>query len=73
VQAVELQDIVARLLGLWLGADWILRDEIEQSLVENSDKLSQILDQYAGAASPCPSRDPDVDRLLQRVRTSWRR
>jgi hypothetical protein len=68
--AVELQDIVARLLSLWAGADWMLRDEIEQGLVARFDKLSGILVQYAGAASPSPSRDPDVDRLLQRVRTS---
>jgi hypothetical protein len=71
--AVELQDIVARLLSLWAGADWMLRDEIEQSLVAHFDKLSQIFVQYAGAASPCSSRGPDVDRLLQRVRASGHR
>ncbi len=71
--AVELQDIVARMLSLWAGADWMLRGEIEQSLVAHFDKLSQIFVQYAGAAGPCPSRDPDVDRLLQRVRTSGHR
>jgi hypothetical protein len=69
----ELQDIIARLLSLWTGADWMLREEIEQSLVAHFDELSQILVQYAGAGSPCPSRDPDVDRLLQRVRTSGHR
>lgn len=67
--AVELHDIVARLLSLWAGADWMLRDEIEQSLVAHFDKLSRILVQYVGAASPCPSRDPDIERLLHRVRT----
>jgi hypothetical protein len=71
--AVEPRDIVARQLTLWDGADWMLRDEIEQSLVENFDRLSQILVQYAGAASPCPARDPDVDSLLQRVRTAGHR
>jgi hypothetical protein len=65
----EPQDIVARLLSLWASADWMLREEIEQSLVSHIDKLSQILVQYAGTASPCPSRDPDVDCLLQRVRS----
>ncbi len=70
---VQLQDIVARMLRLWSRADWMLRDEIEQSLVAHLDKLSQIFVQYAGAASPCPSRDPDVDRLLRRVRTSEHR
>jgi hypothetical protein len=70
---VELRDIVARLLRLWAGADWMLRDEIEQSLVAHFDKLSHILVQYAGAASLYPSRDPDVDRLLQRIRASGHR
>ena len=71
--AVELPDIVARLLSLWAGADWMLRDEIEQSLVAHFDKLSQIFAQYAGVASPCPSRGPDVGRLLQRVRATGHR
>jgi hypothetical protein len=66
----DLQDIVARLLSLWTGADWILRDEIEQSLITNFDKQSQILFQRSGAAGPYPSRDRDLDRLLQRVRTN---
>ncbi len=64
----ELQKIVARLLSLWTGADWMLRDEIEQSLVTHFDKLSQILFHCAGASGPYLSRDSDVDRLLQRVR-----
>jgi PBS lyase HEAT-like repeat len=72
-RAVELQDIVVRLLSLWGGADWMLRDEIEQNLVTHFDKLPQIFPQYAGADSPCPSRDPDVDRLLRRVRTPGHR
>ncbi len=55
--AVEQQDIVARLQSLWTGADWILRDEIEQSLAAHSDKLPRALAQYASAANPCPSCD----------------
>ena len=69
----ELQYIVARLLGLWTGADWMLRDEIEQSLITHFDKLSQILVQYTSAAGQRSSRDPDVDRLVQRVRAPGHR
>jgi hypothetical protein len=59
----ELQDVIARLLSLWTCADWMLRDAIEQSLVTHFKKVSQILVQYAGAVSPCPSRDPDIASL----------
>jgi hypothetical protein len=58
------------MLSLWASADWMLRDEIEQSLVTHFDKLSQILIHCARADSPCPSRDPDIERLLRRVRSS---
>jgi hypothetical protein len=70
---VELSEIAVQLLSLWENADWMLSDEIEQGLAVHFDKLSQSLVQYTGADSKCPSRDPDIERLLRRVRTSGHR